>query len=98
MNEGEYHFFHATQDMQDELNSRIRKYQDEFIAEYWADEGMVLEALKEAVSEDETYAMLLCEWHRTQNYSDIGRLTLHIIERYFELTAREAAEDKASWD
>lgn len=79
------------------MEEQIRDYQDIIIGEYWNDDGMILEALKEAVSEDATYASLLSAWHKTANYDDIGRLTLFIIENYFSDKARQAAEEKVSW-
>lgn len=97
MDSDEYHYYHGFQDMLDEHEDKVRELAHQVYDEYWEDEGMILEALKEAISESNTFAMLLIKCREDNDQLNAGRMLMTVVDRYLYEAARDAAEDKLSW-
>jgi len=94
MDDDEYFYYHAYEDMKDAQQEQVNVMAERLLVDYWQDIGTIQEAIKEGLSENDTYALLLVKYHKENNLEAAGDITLSLIHRYLLSCANQEAENK----
>lgn len=94
MNDDEYSYYHSYQDQKDAFYEKVDELAAHIYNDLWNDEGSILEALKESLSESEDYAGIVIYSEAAGNPGLLGTITLEIIDKYLSERADELAEDQ----
>ena len=94
MNDAEYNHLHRYQDIKDAHQEKIGFRAEALRKEYWWDEGMLLEAIKEGLGEDVTYVHLAKKLIRQKDHIAFSIMTIDLLDKYLHEQAIEAAENE----
>jgi len=94
MNDDEYSHYHSYQDQKDAFYAKVDELAARIYNDLWLDEGSILEAIKESLSESEYFADLVIYCEEVNNPQLLGMIALEIIDKYLSEQADELAEDQ----
>lgn len=94
MNNAEYNHLHKYQDMKDEQQEKINALAETLRQEYWQDDGVLLEAIKEGLGEDNTYIHLAKKLIKKSDHMGFANLTITLMNKYLQERALVDAENE----